>query len=97
MKKLVAYLKGKLEEKKVDNKVKRVEIALNSAELNFKSQKDDNEIKLDEIIEKFDDKEADVESLITEISDTMDLVDEAKEGLKKIERIRKFLFEDIKD
>ena len=96
MKKLVAYLQGKLEERKAENKVKRVEIALNSAELNFKSQKDDNEVKLEELMEKFKDPDAKVEDVISEISRTMDNIDDAEEGLKKIERIRAFLLEEIK-
>ena len=96
MKKLVAYLKGKLEERKVDNKVKRVEVALNSAELNFKSQKDDNEIQLEEVLEQFNNPDVSIEEIIRNISDIMDNIDEAKEGLEKIERIKKFLFEESK-
>lgn len=95
MKKLVAYLQGKLEERKAENKVKRVEIALNSAELNFKSQKDDNEVKLEEIMEKFNSPEAEVEKIISEISSTIDRIDDAEEGLKKIERIRVFLLKEV--
>lgn len=97
MKKLIAYLKDKFEEKKMNNKVKRVELALQAAELNFKSQKDDNEIKLEEILEKFKDPEADVNVIITEISKIMDKVDEAKEGLAKIERIKDYLFAEVED
>ncbi len=94
MKRIIGYLKGKLEERKVDNKIKRVEIVLNSAELNFKSQVDDSEIKLEEVLEKFNDPENSVEDIIHEISEIMDDIDEAKEGLKKVERIRQFLFEE---
>lgn len=96
MKKIVAFLTGKLEERKIENKVKRIEIALNSAELNFKSQKDDNEVKLDELIERFNDPDSGVEEVITEISEAIDRVDEAKEGLAKIERIKELLFEEVK-
>ena len=96
MKKLVAYLQGKLEERKVDNKVKRVELALNSAELNFKSQKDDNEVKLEELMDKFNSSEISIENVICEISETMDKIDDAEEGLKKIKRIREFLLEEVK-
>lgn len=96
MKKIVAFLKGKLEERKIENKVKRIEIALNSAELNFKSQKDDNEVKLDELMEKFNDPGFGVEEVIAEISEAIDCLDEAKEGLAKIERIRELLFEEVK-
>lgn len=92
MKKLVAILKGKLEDKKVENKVKRVEIALNSAEVNFKSQKDDNEIKMAELLEAFNDPEIGVETTINKISEAMDAIEEAENGLKRIEAIKKYLF-----
>lgn len=95
MNKLVAYLKGKFEERKAENKVKRVEVSLQAASLNFKTQKDDNEIKLEEILEKFKDTES-VEPIIEEISNIIDRIDEAEEGLKKIQRIKDFLFEEVK-
>lgn len=95
MKKLIAILKGKLEEKKVENKAKRVEIALNSAELNFKTQKDDNEIKMIEILEDFKDPEIDVEGTLKKLSGAMDAVEEAKEGLKRVEALRSYLFEEV--
>lgn len=96
MKKLAAFLKGKLEDRKIANKVKRVELSLQAAELNFQSAKEDNEIKLEELIEKFNDPEEDVNAVITEISETMDAIDEASEGLTKIQRIKDYLLEDIK-
>lgn len=95
MKKLVAFLNGKLEKKKVENKVKRVEIALNSAEINFKSQKDDSEIKMSEILESFNDNEANVEKIITELSEALDSIEEAEAGLKRVETLRNYLFEEV--
>ena len=95
MKKLAAILKGKLEDKKIENKVKRVEIALNAAEINFKSQKDDNEIALDELIEKFDDKDINVERHIEKISATLDAIEEADKGLERIEKIKALLFSEV--
>lgn len=91
MKKLEAYLKKKLEDRKVENKVKRVEIALNSAEVNFKSQRDDNEIRLEELMEDFNNPERGVEDVIKDISVAMDNIEMANEGLKRVEAIRKFL------
>lgn len=95
MKKLVAILKGKLEEKKIENKVKRVEIALNSAEVNFKSQKDDSEIKLSETIEEFNDSEKSVEEIINNLSEILDNIEEAEAGLKRVKELREYLFENI--
>lgn len=95
MKRLVAFLTSKLEDKKIENKVKRVEIALKSAELNFKSQKDDNEIKMDELLEKFKDSETTVESIIDELSNTIELIEEAERGLKRVSDIKEFLFKEI--
>lgn len=97
MKKIVAILKGKFEDKKVENKVKRVELALNSAELNFKSQKDDNEIKMTEIIETLNDSDAEVEEVITQLSEAMDAIEVAKEGLIRVQAIRDYLFEEVKE
>lgn len=95
MKKLLATLQGKLENRRAENKVKRVEAALDLAALNFKTQKDDNECKLEELIERFNDSDKDVESVIQEISDTITNIEEAEEGLKKVKKIREFLFEEV--
>lgn len=95
MKKLLATLQGKLENRRAENKVKRVEAALDLAALNFKTQKDDNECKLEELIEQFNDSDKDVESVIQEISDTITNIEEAEEGLKKVKKIREFLFEEV--
>lgn len=95
MKKLLATLQGKLENRRAENKVKRVEAALDLAALNFKTQKDDNECKLEELIEQFNDSDKDVESVIQEISDTITNIEEAEEGLKKVKKIRAFLFEEV--
>lgn len=92
MKKLIAFLKGKLEDKKVENKVKRVEIALNALEVNFKSQKDDNEIKMAELLEDFNNSEKNVEDVITDLSKAMDTIEEAERGLKRVEALREYLF-----
>ena len=95
MKKLEALLKGKLEEKRVENKVKRVKIALDSAKLNFQSQKDEAELKLDECLEAFCDKDCNVECAITNISNTLDCLEEANAGLERIDKITKLLFEEV--
>lgn len=95
MKKLLATLQGKLENRRAENKVKRVEAALDLAALNFKTQKDDNECKLEELIEQFNDSDKDVEFVIQEISDTITNIEEAEEGLKKVKKIREFLFEEV--
>lgn len=97
MNKLVAFLKGKLEDRMVDNKVKRVEIALSSAEINFKSQKDDNEIKMVELLKDFNKSEIKVEETIEKISEAMDVVEEAEKGLERIQAIRKYLFSEEED
>ena len=97
MTKLEALLSGKLEERKIKNKAKRVELALNASELNFKSQKDDNEVKLEELMEKFNDPNYSVEKVIEEISDTLDEIEEANEGLSKVKRIKDILFGEVEE
>lgn len=97
MKKLVALLQGKLEEKRVENKVKRVKIALDSAKLNFQSQKDEAELKLDECLEAFCEKDCDVECAISELSNTLNCLEEAEAGLERVEKINKLLFEEVEE
>ena len=95
MKKLEALLQGKLEEKRVENKVKRVKLALDSAKLNFQSQKDEAELKLDECLEAFCEKDCNVECAITNLSNTLDCLEEAEAGLKRVEKINNLLFEEV--
>lgn len=97
MKKLVALLQGKLEEKRVENKVKRVKLALDSAKLNFQSQKDEAELKLDECLEAFCEKDCNVEEVITNLSETLDFLDDAEAGLEKVEKISKLLFGEVEE
>ena len=91
----MALLQGKFEAKRAENKIKRVEAALTVATLNFKTKKDDNEYKLNEILDKFNNPEIKVERIIQEISDTMTLIEEANEGINKVEKIKEFLFEEV--
>lgn len=90
MTKLEAILKGKFEERKIENKIKRVKLALDSAKLNFKSQKDDNTINLDSALESL--KDSDVNATISKISDILDNIEEANNGLKRIAEIETLLF-----
>lgn len=97
MNKLTALLSGKLEEKRVENKVKRVKIAIESAKLNFQSQKDEAELKLDECLDKFCEKDCNVEKTIESINNTLTLLEDAEAGLARIEKINSLLFAEVKE
>lgn len=97
MKKIEAILKGLIEDQKVKNKVKRIELALQTAELNFKTAKDDNELLIDDILEKLNNPENKVETVISELSEAMNAIEEAELGIKRVDSIKKLLFTEVQD
>lgn len=97
MKKIEAILKGLIKDQKVKNKVKRIELALQTAELNFKTAKDDNELLIDDILEKLNNPENKVETVISELSEAMNAIEEAELGIKRVDSIKKLLFTEVQD
>lgn len=94
MKRILAALKGKLEEVKLNNKVKRVEAALNSAEINAESEKIELDGKLTELISELD-KCSDINNFISELSAIMSKQEENNKLLERINAIRTYLNEEI--
>lgn len=94
MKRILAALKGKLEDVKLNNKVKRVEAALNSAEINAESEKIELDGKLTELISDLD-KCSDINDFISELSAIMSKQEENNKLLERINAIRTYLNEEI--
>lgn len=94
MKRILAALKGKLEEVKLNNKVKRVEAALNSAEINAESEKIELDGKLTEVISDLD-KCSDINNFISELSAIMSKQEENNKLLERINAIRTYLNEEV--
>lgn len=96
MKRLTAYLKGKIEEIKVSNREKRIMSALDAAKLNFEDAIMDADLKIDSLTEKLGSTE-DVNKIIQEISDLIGNKEDAQKGLERIETIKKYFNEEVKN
>ena len=95
MKRIVAILQGKLEEVKLNNKVKRVESALNNAKLNAETELLAIEDHMTATIEKLTNADASINEIITELQHCINRQHEINEGLKNIEEINTYLNEQI--
>ena len=91
MTRLEAALKG--ETKKLENKVKRIKLAIETAKLNFKTQKEDAEMELEETMAAF--KEGDVEVILKRLNNNLEEIESAEAGLSRIEKLEKLLFEEV--
>lgn len=95
MKRLTAYLTGKVEALKATNREKKVNSALNAAKINFEEQRDDATLKIEELTASLADCES-VNTVIQQISEQMDIREEAERGIERIEKITNYFNEDIK-
>lgn len=94
MKRITAYLKGKIEDIKCVSREKRVNSALEAAKINFEEQISDADIKIDKFMRELGTTD-DVQSIIQEISDCMDDKDEAERGIKRLDEIKAFMDEEV--
>ena len=95
MKRIVAILQGKLEEVKLNNKVKRVESALNNAKLNAETELLAIEDHMTATVEKLTDADVNINEVITELQHCINRKHEINEGLKNIEEISSYLNEQV--
>ena len=95
MKRIVAILQGKLEEVKLNNKVKRVESALNNAKLNAETELLAIEDQMTATVEKFTNADVNINEVITELQHCINRKNEIDEGLKTIEEINNYLNESV--
>lgn len=96
MKRITAYLKGKIEHIKCASREKRVYSAIDAANINFEEQIADADTKIDNLLEKISTTD-NVQSVIQQISDCMDDKEEAQRGIKRLEQIKKFLDEEVEN
>jgi hypothetical protein len=94
MKRITAYLKGKIEDIKCVSREKRVNSALEAAKINFEEQISDADIKIDKFMRELGTTD-DVQSIIQKISDCMDDKDEAERGIKRLDEIKAFMDEEV--
>lgn len=94
MKRILAILKDKLEDAKLDNKVKRINNALEAAKLNAETDLMETEAKMDEAIAKLSEG-AEASSVINELKAAFEKKEGIAEGLKTIEVIKNYLNEEV--
>ena len=96
MKRITAYLQGKIEHIKCASREKRVYSAIDAANINFEEQIADADTKIDNLLEEISTTD-NVQSIIQQISDCMDDKEEAQRGIKRLEQIKKFLDEEVEN
>jgi hypothetical protein len=94
MKRITAYLKGKIEVIKCASREKRVNSALEAAKINFEEQIADADTKIDKFMSELGTTD-DVQSIIQNLSDCMDDKEEAERGIKRLEEIKSFMNEEV--
>lgn len=94
MKRILAILKDKLEDVKLDNKMKRINNALEAAKLNAETDLMETETKMDEAIAKLSEG-AEASSVINELKAAFEKKEDIAEGLKTIEDIKNYLNEEV--
>lgn len=95
MKRIIAILQSKMEEVKLNNKVKRVESNLNNAKLNAETELLEIEDKMTAAVEKLTESDVNVNEVITELQDCINRRKDIKEGLDTIKEISEYLNEEL--
>lgn len=95
MKRIVAILQGKLEEVKLQNKIKRVESALNNAKLNAETELLAIEDHMTATVEKLTQTDVNINEVITELQHCINRKKEINEGLNTITEIDSYLNETV--
>lgn len=94
MKRILAILKDKLEDAKLENKVKRINNALEAAKLNAETDLMETEAKMDEAIAKLSEG-VEASTVINELKAAFEKKDCIIDGLKTIEAIKNYLNEEV--
>lgn len=95
MKRIYAILSGKLEDIKLKNKVKRVENALNNAEVNAQDEIIAADDAMSDAVSSLSKEGVEVESVVSQLHEAIIRKKEAEEGLENIKTIRQYLNEEI--
>lgn len=91
MKRIIAILKGKLEDVKLDNKVKRIESALNNAKLNAETELLGIEDEMQSVIESLTNTDVNISNVINKLQSCINRKKEINDGLDTIKEISKYL------
>lgn len=94
MKRLEVYLRNGVGVDRAKNKEKRVDTVLTVASLNFEDQRDKATLQIDKLSESLATCE-NINNIIQQISEQMDIREEAERGIERISQIRKYFNEDI--
>lgn len=95
MKRVIAILKGKLEEAKLENKVKRITSSINNTKLNAETELLELDSKMDEITDKLSEKDVNINDIICQYQTVINRRKEIKDGLDTISEIEKYLNEEV--
>ena len=91
MKRIIAILKGKLEDVKLDNKVKRIESALNNAKLNAETELLGIEDEMQSVIESLTNTDVNINGVISKLQSCINRKKEINDGLDTIKEISEYL------
>lgn len=95
-KRIYAVLRGKFEEVKIQNRMKRIDTAISVARVNAESDLigvDDNMLS---IMKRFTEDEVNVNEVLTALVDSFKKKDAIKKELDYLDAVKKYLNEDIK-
>ena len=95
-KRIYAVLRGKFEEVKIQNRMKRIDTAISVAKVNAESDLigvDDNMLS---IMKRFTEDEVNVNEVLSALVDSFKKKDAIKKELDYLDAVKKYLNEDIK-
>lgn len=95
MKRICAILKEKLEDVKLENKVKRVTNALNTAKTNAESDLMEVDDQMSSVLETLKDKDVTPNEVINRLAELINRKKEIEEGIANIELVDKYINEEI--
>lgn len=95
MKRICAILKEKLEDVKLENKVKRVTNALNTAKTNAESDLMEVDDQMSNVLETLKDKDVTPNEVINKLAELINRKKEIEEGIANIELVDKYINEEI--
>lgn len=94
MKRITAYLQGKVGQIKAANKEKRIFAAINMARLNKEAEAEEAEAGIERSLDRLAEQD-DIASTIQRLSDFIEAKEEAGRALERLGRIKAMLEEDI--
>lgn len=94
MKRIVAALKNKVESLKLDRKISRVYRSIDTAKDNAEDTIDKLKEEMCDLLGKLE-KTSEVNGIITKISDKIGNIEEQKEIIERLNKVKEFIEEDV--